>query len=102
MTHDDLIDEIADALTDAQDMDTTMRDFARAVVRNVPAVADGLVWREIALAMSAHIGHEGYEAIRERGIWSKFQNLLSRETPTIRPVDARALPSPAAKEQPRD
>jgi hypothetical protein len=89
MQHADLIDEIADAMSDAQDMDTTMWDLARAVVRDVPAIADGLVWREVALAMSAHIGHGGYEAIRDSGIWSKFQNLLARETPTIRPTEIK-------------
>jgi hypothetical protein len=86
MTREDLIDEIRDAMQDAQDMDSTMTDLARAVVRDVPAIADGLVWREIALAMAPHIGFSGYEAIRDSGIWSKYQNLLSHEQPTIRPV----------------
>jgi hypothetical protein len=86
MTREDLIDDVYEALSNAQDMDTTLTDFAKAVVRDVPAITDGLVWREIALAMSAHIDHHGYEAIRESGIWSKFQNLLSREQATIRPV----------------
>jgi hypothetical protein len=84
MDQTDLINEIADALQDAQDMDTTMRDLARAVVRNVPAVADGLVWREVALAMAIHINHHGYEALRDSGIWSKYQNLVAHDQATTR------------------
>lgn len=36
---DELVDEVYDALANAHDMDTSLTDFAKAVVHNVPAIA---------------------------------------------------------------
>lgn len=39
ISRDELVEDIYDALSNAQDMDTTLTDLAKAVVRNVPAIA---------------------------------------------------------------
>jgi hypothetical protein len=39
MDNQDLIDEVHEALQNAQDYNTTLTDFAKAVVRDVPLIA---------------------------------------------------------------